>query len=357
VSILSRYTVKEILSHVVGVMAVVLGIFLIRRFGTLLQDAADGSLPLPVILHLLSLRTIMALPSLLPAILYLSVLLGLGRLYRDEEMTALAACGVAPLQVRKAVLGFSLIAAMAVGALSFSARPWAAGRFEDVKTRASVALDMESMSPGRFYEITSEGEQVVFAEGRSAGDQRVMEHVFVQQRQDDRVSILVAERAVEHRDESGEHRILRLLNGHRYDIGSLGADYQITRYKELVIRSAIRTTMPDEGQERVRGTLALIRSTDPKDTGEFQWRLAMPASTFLLVMLAIPLSRIDPKQGKYAKLLVAIVIYTVYRHLLGVAKNWVAEGTLAPLPGIWAVHGLCFAAVAVLFARERRGDA
>jgi lipopolysaccharide export system permease protein len=92
-SILSRYTVKEILSHLAGVMFIVVAVFMVRRFAEFLGDAAEGDLPSGVLLRLLGLRTVMALPSLLPAGLYIATL-PLGRLSDDNEMTALGACGV-----------------------------------------------------------------------------------------------------------------------------------------------------------------------------------------------------------------------------------------------------------------------
>jgi len=73
-SILSRYTVKEILSHLAGVMFIVVAVFMVRHFAEFLGDAAEGDLPSGVLLRLLGLRTVMALPSLLPAGLYIATL-------------------------------------------------------------------------------------------------------------------------------------------------------------------------------------------------------------------------------------------------------------------------------------------
>ena len=355
VSILSRYTARQVLAHVAGVLAVVLGIFFVRRFGVLLDEAAEGSVPIRVVFSLLGLRTVMALPSLLPVVLYLAVLLALGRFHRDREMTALAACGVAPLRMRRSILGFALIAAVPVAGLAFSARPWAARQYEGVKWAAQAGMELGSMIPGRFYEIDGGAEQVVFSEERAATDPRVMKRVFIQERREGQLSVLVAKSAVEHRDERQGERILRLFDGHRYEIGPDSGDYQITRYKELVMRTPLGSTMAEGGEEKTRANLALIRSSDPRDTAELQWRIGMPLSAVLLMMLAIPLSRVDPRRGKYARALVAVLIYVVYRHLLGVAKSWVADGAIPPFPGMWAAHGACLAtAVAMLVWEDHR---
>ena len=108
-SILSRYTVKEILSHLVGVMLIVVAVFMVSHFTEFLGDAAEGDLPSGLLLRLLGLRTIMALPSLLPAGLYIAVLLALGRSHDDNELTALGACGVSPVAHLRAVIGFAVL--------------------------------------------------------------------------------------------------------------------------------------------------------------------------------------------------------------------------------------------------------
>jgi lipopolysaccharide export system permease protein len=351
VSILTRYTVKEIVSHLIGVLAVVLGIFLIRRIGVILDDTAGTSVSTTVILHLLGLRTIMALPSLMPVVVYLSVLLGLSRLYRDQEITALVSCGVAPRTLRKSVLGFGAVAAIVIAVVSFSARPWAATRFESVKHRAEASVEMGSMSPGRFYEINGDQEQVMFAEGRT--DVRAeMRGLFVQQREDDQISIFLSERAIEHRDDEQRFRILQLLDGRRYDLDMDGGDHAITSYHEFMVRTPLDVVPEEAGDEEALSTMALFASAVPADRAELQWRLAMPISALLLVGVAVPLSRVEPRQGKYAKVLVAMAIYMTYRHLLGMAKNWVAAGAMEAVPGFLAIHALCLVTALVLLARD-----
>jgi lipopolysaccharide export system permease protein len=352
-SILSRYTIKEILSHLAGVLVIVVAIFMVGHFADFLSDAAAGDLPSGVLLQLLGLRTIMALPSLLPVGLYVAVLLGLGRLHEDNELTALATCGVSPARIYGAVLGFSVLAAVASGAVSFWARPWAAVTFHAVRDRAVREAGLGQISPGRFYELRSGTELAVFAESRSASDPRFVENVFVQQRDAEGTSVLVAARAVELVDAELGYRFLRLLDGYRYDLGADARHCDITQYEELVIRAPLAGAVPDTAQDHSLSALALARSSDPEDAAELQWRIASPVSAFLLVLLAIPLSRISPRRGQYARLFVAMLFYLGYSQLLGMVKKWVANGVWPTLPGTWAVHALCLATVLILLLAHR----
>src|SRR6476620_1612976 len=126
VRILDRYVVREIATSALAGFAVVLAIFLVTRLSTLLSDAAVGSLPGGVVALLLGLRTVMALPSLLPAVLYLGVLLAMNRLSRDRELLAMEASVVTPGRLERTVLALAVCAAAGIAVLSFNGRPWAA---------------------------------------------------------------------------------------------------------------------------------------------------------------------------------------------------------------------------------------
>jgi lipopolysaccharide export system permease protein len=299
----------------------------------------------------------MALPSLLPVGLYVAVLLGLGRLHQDNEMTALASCGVSPARIYATVIGLALFAAGVAACLSFWARPWAAVTFHAVRDHAARQAGVGQIAPGRFYEIKSGTEQAVFAEARSATDPEFVENVFVQQRDDQGISVLFAARATELIDLQLGYRFLRLFDGHRYDLGTNAKQIEVTRYEELVIRTPLEDGEPDSSQNHSLSALDLARSSDPEDAAELQWRIASPVSALLLVLLAIPLSRLSLGQGQYAKLFVAIVLYLAYSQLLGTVKKWVANGVWPPLPGTWVVHALCLAiALLALLAARRLED-
>jgi lipopolysaccharide export system permease protein len=355
-SILSRYAIKEILAQLAGVMVIVVAIFMVRRFAEFLSNAAEGDLPSGVLLQLLGLRTVMALPSMLPVGLYVAVLRGLGRLHEDNEMTALETCGVPPRRVHAAVIAFAVLTAVAAGGLSFWARPWAAVTFHAVRDHAAQQAGVDQVQPGRFYELQGGSEQTVFAEARSPTDPQFIENVFVQQRDADGLSVLFAKRATEVVDVPLGYRFLRLFDGYRYDLGTDASHCDITRYERLVVRAPLEGTVADGAQKHHLSALALARSTDPEDAAELQWRIASPVSAFLLVLLAIPLSRIGPRRGQYVKLLVAIALYLGYSQLLGIVKKWVANGVWPTLPGTWAVHALCLATALVLILAHRLDD-
>jgi lipopolysaccharide export system permease protein len=98
-------------------------------------------------------------------------------------------------------------------------------------------------------------------------------------------------------------------------------------------------------------TFELLESDNNDDKAELQWRISTPLSALLLALLAIPLSRSRPRQGRYARILGAMIIYAVYFNLLDVSRTWVEQGTAST---IWWAPGALAALVALLYFPWRK---
>ena len=353
VPLLDRYVAREVASHALGGFIVVLAIFLVTRLSTLLSDAAVGSLPGGALALLLGLRTMMALPSLLPAVLYLGVLLAMNRLSRDREIVAMETCGVTPGRLERAVLGFALLAAAGIAVLSFDGRPWAAARFNAVRDQAIADSGLDSITPGVFYELHTAAHEVVFAESRSTSDPDYLENVFVQRRNETGVVVFSARRAVESHDAAVGFRNLVLEDGFQYDLNPDGEKHTITQFTRLSMQVPIAPSEPDLGPEKSLSVGALAATDDPEAVAELQWRSAMPISAVILCLLAVPLGRSDPRQGRAARVFLATLLYVAYRTVLSTARSWVADGVLPPAPGLWLVHGAALL-VALGLGRSQR---
>lgn len=354
IPLLDRYVAREVASHALGGFAVVLAVFVVTRASTLLSDAAVGSLPGRVLTLLLMLRTVMALPSLLPAVVYLGVLLAMNRFSRDRELLAMAASGMTPGRLERAVLACGLCAAAAIAVLSFTGRPWAAARFNDVRERAIADAGLDNLTPGIFYELQTAAHEVLFAESRSASDPAYLENVFVQRRDADGMAVFSARRAVETRDADAGTRTLILEDGYQYDLSPAGDRRTVTQFERLAMLVPIAPSAPDLAVEKSLSLGELFGAHDPEAVAELQWRSAMPVSTVLLCLLAIPLGYGDPRQGRAVRVVAAALLYAAYRTLLGTARSWVADGLLPPIPGLWLVHGVCFVVVLALARAQRR---
>lgn len=84
--------------------------------------------------------------------------------------------------------------------------------------------------------------------------------------------------------------------------------------------------------------MELLNEHSLDSNAELQWRMAIPISAFVLILLAIPLSFVDPRSGRSANLMLALLIYIVYNNLLSIMQAWLTQGKISPIIGLWPVH-------------------
>ena len=336
--ILQRYLIREILQSTAAVLGVLVLVYASNRFARFLSDAASGLISGDLIFQLLVLKISQNLAVLLPVSLYFGVLIGLGRLYKDSEIVAMLASGVGVRRILQGVVWISMAFALLTLGMSMYASPEIATKQAKLLARAKGEAEISGILPGRFKELSG-GDRVFYAEELSP-DRRTMRNVFVQVRQPDRQEIAVAQRAyllVQGREGS---RFVVLEDGHRYTGQPGGVNYVITRFEKHAVR--IDDPGDDPGYRKLESipSLELLQSGLPGYLAELQWRLSLPISVIVLAMLAVPLSRTSPRQGKYAKLFTAVIIYFIYNNAVGVAQKLVERGELHPWIGVWPVHVL-----------------
>ena len=349
-TIVNRYIMKEVLLTLLGVLGLLFLIFLSTRFVMFLAAAASGTLPSEVVLNLLGLKTLSTLPQLLPYALYISILLAFGRLYKDNEMIALAACGVGTRKIIGIILAFSVTTAVAVGTISLYFAPWAERQSALIRDQVKANSEMVSLAPGRFSE-SARGNGVFFTEEMSR-DGKIMHRVFIQADNGDHVETVSSESARLETDGVTGERFLVLKNGYRYEREPGSAKFNIIKFEEHGVRLDEREVTAPETHHDARSSLELWKDKGLSAAAELQGRFSMPIATILLGLLAVPLSRTSPRQGRYAKLFTAVLILVIYSNMLGVAQSWYERSIAPPAMGIWWVHVVFMVFIVIVFIRQ-----
>lgn len=348
--IISRYLVREILLALFAVTGVLYVIYVSNRLIRFFGDADSGGLPSAIIPQLLMLKSLSNLPMLLPLAFFIGVLIALGRLYKDSEMLALAACGVGANRLRRTILWLAFGFAGVVAAVSLYGGPWAEELGYQIMDKAKASLDVQSVAAGRFREMR-DGKMVFYVERMGEGREE-LQNVFVQTRRNGALNVVAAAYGHQEIDRHTGDSYLILENGYRYEGRPGDAQFKIIQFarhgillEEQQITPAIRKIIASPTPE-------LWGNKGKYEKAELQWRVAMPLATLLLAALAVPLSRTNPRQGRFAKLFIAAVIYALYMNLLAVARSWVEHGVHVPSLGLWWVHGLMLLLIALLMVRQ-----
>ena len=333
-----------------AVSGVLYVIYVSNRLIRFFSDSESGGLPTAAIPQLLALKSLSNLMMLLPLAFFIAVLIALGRLYKDNEMMALAACGVGVGRLRRTILWLAFGFAGVVAALSLYAGPLAEELSYRIQDRVKADVDVTSIAAGRFRELHS-GQMIFYVESMS-DDHKTMQNVFVQTRRKGILNVITAARGRQQVDPHSGDTYLILEDGYRYEGQPGDPQYKIIHFATHGILLEEQQITPTARKVVASSTPALWGKSGSYEKAELQWRIAMPLATILLAALAVPLSRSGPRQGRFAKLFLAVVIYAIYMNFLAVARSWVEHGVISAGWGLWWVHGSLLAVIVVLMVRQ-----
>jgi lipopolysaccharide export system permease protein len=325
---------------------VLLLIFVSHRFASYLGAAAAGELSPDLLLEVLAAKVIANLVLLLPLAYFLSVLLALGRLYADGEITAMVAAGVRPRRLMGAVVALSAALALAGLGLSLVVAPRATALAEGLERQARESSDVTGLAGGRF-KVLQGGDRVFYAREIS-GDRARMTDVFAYLREPARPVLATAASAYRMTDPASGDRFMVLVDGQLYEGEPGEADLAVTRFYEYGIRIREGAVAPAGFRVEEASTAQLLGRGGAAAWAELHWRVAMPLALVLLGPLALLLARTGPRQGRYGRLLAGVLLYVTYTNVLGILRELVERGELAPAVGLWPVHGAMLALVLVL---------
>jgi len=343
--IVFRYLSRELLVTLSAVSAVLLVIIMSGRFIKYLAQAAQGLIDPGVLLMIMGFRLPGFLQLILPLGLFLGILLAYGRLYLDSEMTVLSATGMSQRRLLAYSLAPAALVAGLVGWLSLGLAPQGVAEVNRILNEQDSLTEFDTLVPGRFQTLR-DGTRVTYTRELTA-DRTELAGVFISETnlsttgKKHGLSVLVAEKGRQEIQPDGS-RYLILENGYRYDGNPGQADYRAIQYDTYGVLLPKPEVAVELSEREAMPTGELFGSDNIRLRSELQWRLSLPLLVFVVTLLAVPLSKVNPRQGRFLKLLPAILLYMAYLSLLIAARSSLDKGRIPPALGLWWVHGIFF---------------
>jgi lipopolysaccharide export system permease protein len=318
----------------IGILFVLFLIFVSQQFIKILAEAIKGVIPPDLVMTFLYLNIPALATLMLPISFFLAVLFAFGRLYSESEMVAMISCGYSPNNVLKATLVLSFFTFIFAAFNSLYLTPIAENRIDTVTENAEANAGSAPVIEGIFHKISDDG--VVYVEKYNKGKE--LEKIFAAHWPEDpklAPSILTALHGkLEDRDNG---TWLTMTNGQRY-VGIVGENqFDRNEFENFQIHIENREVQTKKRGVEAIATSQLIGSSNLKYQAELQWRIALPLSILLLTFMAVPMAKVNPRQGRYSKLFPALSLYLAYFLLLSTAKSLIEEGDL-PVFSIWGVQ-------------------
>jgi lipopolysaccharide export system permease protein len=324
------------------------------------------------VIRLTLLKALIALEVLLPIALFFGLILGLGTLHNDSEIVAMQASGISESRMIRPVVTLAIPLALVIAVLSIYVRPLAYTQSYQILSIAEASSDIDRIKAGQFYltRKTAESDEAVLSEEtalsggkaprseqktRSSGDReraifvekisvdQALDRIFIRTRIDKELQIVSAQTGNFIERPQSSYHLLELNHARIFKRVDNGPDL-FARIDHFTMNVTNEQPEPPGYKVKSIATAKLALSRKPKDRAEYQWRISTPITTLLLALLAIPLSRSRPRQGRFARLLFAFVIYAAYYNLMGVSETWVKQQVII---NIWWVP-LLLALVVIL---------
>lgn len=325
-----------------AVTSVLLIILISNQLARVLSQAAANDFPRHVVLALIGLTSAGYLTVIVPIGFFLAIVLALGRLYHESEMAAIQSCGVGAQGLFRPIGLLGVLIAGLLAWLSFYAVPQASASAQAIRAEALREAQFGALEPGRFRSFS--GGNVVFYAER-VDDNGILHNVNVfvdRPSADEKQSVLevwVAARA-EQRGVGQPEQTFVLYDGRRYEgIPGSGA-FRTMQFAEGGIPVPLGNIVTGASKAEMKLTSELLASRSQEDLAELQWRFSTPLMALILMLIAVPLSRLRPREGRFGRIGLAVLVYFLYYQVLIAARTWVESGSVAAALGVWWVHGL-----------------
>lgn len=346
ITVLDKLIAMDLLKTLMAVWAVIVVIIVSRQFIRILDKAIQGQVSNETLLTVLGLKTIIASATFLPAALFMAVLMVMGRMYRDQEMSAVASAGGGAGTVYRAIFLMIFPLSVLAAGLSFYISPWAEAKMEQIMHEDKESSDVRGVAAGKFSEY-SQGDLVFYVE--KIDDDKKMYQVFVQHRQGNRLAIINAQAGAMKDLPDGRYVVLE--NGERIQ-GQPGAlNYVVEEFSEYAVRMETKEATAAKLGKESAASDQLISSGEVTDIAELQRRFSVPMGVMLLSFIAVPLAQMSPRGGVYGNMLAGFLIYFSYGNLIRVSQSWVMNQTIPAWLGAFGVNTLLLVIGGILLAR------
>lgn len=339
---LNRHIVTEIIEVFFAVVIALILIMVSFQFAKLLSQAAAGKIVGSAVYKLVALQVVNLFVLLTPFAFFIAMLIALSRLAGDNELIAMRALGYSPIKLQQTLILLALPLAIFIAVMSLAVLPKILSLNYELLRKAQKESELSIIQPGQFRTIG--GKTTVFV---ADVKDKTFSRFFVWQDNAGNQSVTVAQHGEQL--ESDGQRLIALTGGSRYNEKKRQQTSQLFSFERLL--AVLPTVQPTGYREKLKAvdTKVLLSAPTLSHRIEFQRRLAPAISIILLAVCAPLLVQFNPRENRYGKFVIAILIYAIYANSQAIFQALIEKGNLPILPGVYTAH-LVFLAVIVFWA-------
>lgn len=360
------YVLREVLLYTsIGLAAIIL-VLVTRNLIRAMEDLVDVGLTAADLLLVVRLLGTMLVIYALPISFLFGVLLAIGRMAADVEITAMRACGIGLRTFTVPILVFGII---------FSAFTWRFTLDYEPAARRMMKEAMKSMlarggviEPGRFRRFGSD--RLFYVEDRAA-DGRLRGIVISDRSNPERPFLVFAQSGTVSFDEEGSEVVLALSRGDIHLESETGGErYQRISFERFDYVIDVASILGESRQLRakemsmgdLRATLARIGRGDVRSLRDkpreyaLQWhqRMATPLAPALFALVGVPIAMRRSRGARSMGMIWCAALGSSYYLLQALLEFLAREGWCPVELAPWIPNIAFLALGTLLLVRARR---
>jgi LPS export ABC transporter permease LptF/LPS export ABC transporter permease LptG len=363
--ILTRYILREVATHALIGVSVFTFVLFTRNLGQILELVVRNSAPLPSVAEVFFFIVPITLNISIPAGVLVGILIGLGRLAADSEVTAMRACGLGIWSFLR-IISIFVVAAWAVALVNgVYVAPQSEAAMAQLQDRLKSSQASFEIQPRVFYEGFPQ--LVLYVEDvKAARGAAIWKGVFIADMSTPAAPrITLAEQGI--LVSEGPNTLhLHLTDGSTHESDPSDPNhYQISTFDvtDLPIPVPQNESAKESSTAPISrlSTMELWRlGSDAKNPQarleliEFHRRFALPTACLVLALVGIPLGLSSKKGGKSTGFVLTILLVFAYYFASLVGVSLARQGKVSAGFGVWLANLVFFLGGAFLLWRAER---
>mgnify|MGYP001229919958 CR=1 FL=1 len=332
--ILTRYLIRDIFSHTASVSLVFLFIIISSRSIQYLEQAARGEINPEMVFWIMMFRAPGFIELLIPFSLFLSIILVMGRLYSHNEMIVMEQIGLSFPRILSLLLSIGIFFAIITSIFSLWLTPILSQEVDELLSQKTLEDNFKSIQPGKFHRF--ENKAIIYAKEKNG---QSLQDVFIKPLDVNKEeNNFISTKSLNLQDNGSNSLVLH--QGFIFE--KTGENLTKTFFNKLIFNL---------GESKSDTDISLNKEAN--SMSKFQWGISIPLLCIISVLLATPISRLEPRQGRYLKVLPAIIIFASYMGLLILFRGWMEQSYINVYPGLFTIHFLFFILSLFLILRLR----
>ena len=316
-NILSKSLNIEVLKSTCAILLIFFFLVVGSRFVGYFEQASEGLIDPNIIFKVVFLRFPDFITLLMPLSFFLGIVLTISRLYAESEIYGYFSAGLSKISLIKFLIPQSILFFVITLALSLYIAPYTKELSSELISIDTFEEQLQSIKSKKVIKFADESGFIYVEEKNEKNFRKVTAIVS----NEGSSSLIIADEMSF--NDLGSSLDIKFKNGSLHQ--------GILEDEVKVVSSFGELKLPLDKEINTIEGLSLSKLFDyssNSSNSETLWNISIPITIFVLLVLGVSLSKVEPRQGRLSVMLPAIAIYILYLSLLILGRDFGEDNSI-----------------------------